>query len=226
MILTRFFFIFLFTTGAICLSAKETNEIAEQQLRSISEKIAFPDSAFNMLAVINVNTLSDSLLAEYYRLKGSAYFYKGLADSSIVYFTSAFAQTDSGNCDHQFSKVTNGLAVVLQNSELYEEAIDYYLMALACADQREDYSLKLKVLSNLSILCRETGNIHQGRAYLDQAFELSEQLKDQPGLAFLYNSKGQFFVAEKQYDSAKVAFNQSLIYRGDDDLKGRATSLT
>jgi signal transduction histidine kinase len=203
----------------------QTNGIAAEQLLSVKEQLKYPDSALIALGEVDLNVLNDSLLSEYYRLKGSAYFYKGIKDSAVVYFSTAMKIAEKFNCNDHYSLIANGMAVVLQSVKLYDQAIDHYTKALICVEERNDQQLKLKLLTNLSVLNREVGNNVEARRFVRKAYELSKSLDDQSSLASILNAEGQVHLQSSEYDSAYMAFNKSLAFRSPEDKAGKAICL-
>ncbi len=67
----------------------------ESLLINAQSSLNHPDSSLAILHKTKADSGNDSLNAEYYRIKGSAFFYKGIIDSAISYFSSAMALVDS-----------------------------------------------------------------------------------------------------------------------------------
>ncbi len=196
----------------------------ESLLINAQSSLNHPDSSLAILHKTKADSGNDSLNAEYYRIKGSAFFYKGIIDSAISYFSSAMALVDSSECDQQYSKVANGLAVVLQSAGMRRNAIDYYSKSLGCAEFRNDRNLKLKIFSNLSILNNELKYYESSQYYIDKSLEIINP-EDNKMLATLLNTKSQNFIAQTMYDSASYYAELSLSKRPINDLKGRAVNL-
>jgi len=196
----------------------------ESLLINAQSSLNHPDSSLAILHKTKADSGNDSLNAEYYRIKGSAFFYKGIIDSAISYFSSAMALVDSSECDQQYSKVANGLAVVLQSAGMRRNAIDYYSKSLGCAEFRNDRNLKLKIFSNLSILNNELKDYESSQYYIDKSLEIINP-EDNKMLATLLNTKSQNFIAQTMYDSASYYAELSLSKRPINDLKGRAVNL-
>lgn len=195
-----------------------------QRLHEAKEAVRYPDSSLALLGEISVAKLDDSLLTEYFKAKGSAFFYKGVMDSAIANFSSAMAFMDSARCTDQYALVSHGLAVVLHAAGLRREAIEYYAKSLGCVEFRNDVALKMKIYNNLSILNRELGNFDRSQSFLDKAFELTDP-EEPYALASLYNSRGQNFLLIDQYDSALHYFTLSDENRHPKDEKGKAIGL-
>jgi signal transduction histidine kinase len=214
-----------FSLGASGQSTSPGGSGASELLVEVREQLKYPDSALHVLNMVDPTGWSDSLISEYYRLKGSAFFYKGIRDSAIVYFSSAMGMVKADSCDPHFALVSNGMGVVLQAGQLYDQAIDAYLAALICAEVQGDKQLKLKLYVNLGILHREVGNLKESDRFIDKSYALAKEMDDQRSLAAVLNSRGQNYLVKEVYDSAYVAFTQSLAFRPDDDKKGKAISL-
>ncbi|MEQ9186686.1 MAG: ATP-binding protein [Cryomorphaceae bacterium] len=195
-----------------------------QRLAEAKSVIAYPDSSLGILQELNVHDLSDSLLAEYFKAKGSAFFYKGMMDSAIANFSGAMASLDSTTCNDQFTLVSNGLAVAMHAAGLKMQAIEYYTLSLGCAEFRDDQKMKLKIYNNLSILNRELGIYDRAQLFLDKAFKLTDP-SEPHAMASLYNSRGQNFLLVEQVDSALHYFELSYANRHPDDLKGKGIGL-
>lgn len=220
-----FSFILLLATLVVHAQAFTEKQFEfEKQLLSAHSTLNRPDSALLVLNALKPNSGVDSLDAEYYRMKASAFFYKGMIDSAIVSFSAAMAMIDSGACTGQYTKVANGLAVVLQTAGMRRNAIDYYSKALGCAEFRGGVGLKLKIFSNLSILNNELKDYNSSQFYINKALELTDD-SDSKSLCALYNTKAQNFIAQDQLDSAIHFSELSLSFRSEDDLKGRALNL-
>lgn len=191
----------------------------------VRARLKYPDSALYVLGTLDPSQWSDSLISEYYRLKGSAFFYKGISDSAIVYFTSAMRMVEDEPCNDYYSLGGQRNGGVLQAAQFYDQAIDAYTEALSCAERQGDETLKLKLFINLGILNRDVGNLKESDRFIDKAYVIAKQIDDQRSLAAILNSRGQNYLAKEVYDSAYVAFTQSQAFRADDDQKGKAISL-
>lgn len=186
--------------------------------------LSYPDSALTILNGVKPHLENDSLIAEYLRIKGSAFFYKGIIDSAIASFSASMAMIDSVECNAQYAKVANGLAVVLQAAGMRKNAIDHYSKALGCAEYRNDQGLKLKIFSNLSILNNELQDFQSSQFYIDKALEIIQK-DDQRFLSTLYNTKAQNFIGQNLLDSALHYSELSLSLRSKADRKGQALNL-
>ena len=93
----------LITPFAGCIGNQADHASASELLVDVRARLKYPDSALYVLGTLDPSQWSDSLISEYYRLKGSAFFYKGISDSAIVYFTSAMRMVEDEPCNDYYS---------------------------------------------------------------------------------------------------------------------------
>lgn len=218
-----FFFTFLLI-ATFGKNALGQHDVAIARIEKAANQTLHPDSSIRLLGHVDPKSLEDSLKTEYMRIKAGAFFRKGLLDSAMISFTAALADIDSINCNRQFALVSNGLAVVLHAASLHADALTHYANALGCAEFNNDTILKFKIITNLCVLYRELGQHDRSMEYIKKAMKLLKS-GEHSSRASLYNAMGQNFLAQNNRDSARHYFNQSLIYRSNSDLKGRALCL-
>lgn len=215
----------LFFTAVLTVNCHAQSD-AEIYLDKATSVLRMPDSALLYLSKVDLTGASDSELVEYNRLTGSAYFYKGYADSAVVYLSHAYALVDSSQCSRQFASVVNALAVILHRSEARDKASQFYVQALGCAEYLNDTLLKSRIYNNLSIILLEIGEVREASSYADKSIDLYKKLGNGKALAGAFNSKGQIFLSLNKLDSAWMFFEKSYLLRqSNDDRNGLAIAL-
>ena len=118
-------------------------------------------------------------IATSYRTFGENYFYAGVNDTALYYFEKASEMYEELNDVDNINHCSNNLALIYQNMNQYEKAIEEYQKLISFSRRNEKYYFAILGLANLSTLVAEQEDLARSISYLKEVDELYELIEDE-----------------------------------------------
>ncbi|HHW58763.1 MAG: tetratricopeptide repeat-containing sensor histidine kinase [Bacteroidales bacterium] len=131
---------------------------------------------------------NDSLLIEFYRLLGSAYFNMGFYKESIDAVQSAIQLSYHINSKEQLLRSYMNLALNFIELKKYKEAEEILLYVLEKAQESNNYNLIGTAYSYIGYLYNEFGEYEKGIEYNKKALEFRKKINDKRGISTELNN--------------------------------------
>lgn len=155
---------------------------------------------------------NDSLLIEFYRLLGSAYFKMGLYNESINAVQSAIELAYSANSTEQLLRSYMNLALNFIEINKYKEAEDLLLDVLEKSKKLNNYYLIGTAYSYLGYLYNNLEQFEKCIEYNLNAIEYLQIIKDKPALAAELNNIAESYYKLGNFAKAIEYAKEAIIY--------------
>lgn len=161
-------------------------------------------------------------VATYLRDIGEYLRCQGKMDSAAYYLEqSYFKEKELGNLEGQ-ALVLNTLGLCAYDVMDYQDALDYYDMALDKADTSK--KIKCKIYTNKGLIALKNGKLSQAKYLLESAIKIKKNLgKGENELIPQFNFLGEIYLRSEEYDSALMTFTKALFLNNYNGLHGANT---
>lgn len=108
----------------------------------------------------------------------------------------------------------NNLGVAYDYKEAFSKAIDYYEKSLAINQKylKNKSNSIARNYNNLAVLYNKIGRKKLASTYLDKAIQLGNKDNDKTILAANYNTKGEIYLQQKQFQNALKNYQKGITY--------------
>lgn len=168
---------------------------------------------FNEALVLHKQVLRDSM-----NLTGTlfnlsvCYQELGDYDRSMEYLLQELKINEDNDADRSISNSLNTLGALHKKMKHYEQARSAFSQCLDLARKNQDTITQTLALHNTAGLFIELDQLDSAMAYNSRSLRLNQQMKDEWGLAYDYNRRGEILMLLDKDEEAKVAIRQALRY--------------
>lgn len=131
-------------------------------------------------------------------------------DTAIFYAQSNLKKCEAANYHKGIVQATIKLATCYQFKQQFDKAVDFYLKALALAQQYKLAYDEIDACNNLGIYYAKQGYIEFSLEYHLKGLRIAEATNDSGAIATLFNNIGLRFSKLNQYDKAMGYYKKAL----------------
>ena len=106
------------------------------------------------------------------------------------------------------SNILINIGIAYKHLGQYNEALKYYNLAIACADN--DKHLLLRIYGNIATTYKELNQIDLALKYFEICLNYSNELGDKRNECICLSNLGDFYINLQQYDNATIYLKESL----------------
>lgn len=106
------------------------------------------------------------------------------------------------------SNILINIGIAYKHLGQYNEALKYYNLAIACADN--DKHLLLRIYGNIATTYKELNQIDLALKYFEICLNYSNELGDKRNECICLSNLGDFYINLEQYDNATIYLKESL----------------
>lgn len=149
------------------------------------------------------------LQAHAYQTISQSFLVYELQRDALVYAQKSLARFEEIEDKQAISSSFITIAAIYHQLEEYEKAIEHFEIALKMAENSGSTFVKAIIVFNIGAAHWRLKNREKGRKYLNEALALSQQLKDEVGVAYTSRLLGEI-EAQQTPDSAEKYFNTAI----------------
>lgn len=168
----------------------------------------------------------ERIIANFYHIKGTLFFYRGEYNQSIIYLKKALIIRENYQDTRGISDTINNMGQVYQNLGEFELASKCYLECISI-DQNDNFEKGISFsLNNLGLISLQIGNLEEAYSYFNQAIKIIikiTNLENQNGNGktinykfldqLLLNFENHDFIGEIYCNLGNTLYNQGDIDR-------------
>ncbi len=146
------------------------------------------------------------------RIIADALYYKADYLKAIDFYK-ASAETEksvSGKMAQNYQKRLSDVGFCYMKLAIYEKAIEYYLLSLEIARERNDIEEIASNLNNLGYTAFCQGNYKQAISFFDQTLQIDRERKNDENISIDLNNIGKVYFSWKKYDKSLEYYQESL----------------
>jgi signal transduction histidine kinase len=197
--------------------------IFKKDLNDYDRCIAYADSMVRILDNSKYGKTLKGKYVEVYNMKADALFAKGLYNESYDYYYRAKTLANENGDSCSMSKFSYSLGMALYRQQNYLNSANYFIESFAeaahCDDEFVYFYHRQELLDNIGLCYYKSQRYDRAIAYYEKAIKYIDSnfmRFDKPASVFLsaravvLGNMGDVFIAQKQYDTAKVLLKKSI----------------
>ncbi|MEO5990118.1 MAG: tetratricopeptide repeat protein, partial [Ferruginibacter sp.] len=213
-------------TNSVCIAqiqdnillAKINNGNTEEKLEAylaLTESLTMRDfdraiSMSNSGKTIALQSKDFDAVANFSRIIGEAYYFKGLYDSAAIYYFQALQDVKKSGSKLTSGKIFNNLGKFYRKTKDYDRALQNYAEALQIYKDIGNEVELATILNESGVVFEYMGNYEEALTRYYKSLETREKLNDQLGKSYSLNFIGNVYAQQKKYDKALDNLNEAI----------------
>ena len=149
-------------------------------------------------------------IANFSRIKGEAYYFKGLYDSAAIYYFQALQDVKRSGNKLTLGKIFNNLGKFYRKTKDYDRALQNYEEALQIYKDIGNEVELATILNESGVVYEYMGNYEEALTRYYKSLETREKLNDPLGKSYSLNFIGNAYAQQKKYDKALENLNEAI----------------
>ena len=160
-----------------------------------------------------VKEKEDSALAEFYRIHGQAYYFKGMYDSAVENYYKSLNISEKSNYKIASAHTYNELAKLFKKTSDFENALEFYDKALQTFTEVENSEGIAIILNESGSLFEIKGDLEEAQKRYQQSLDIQIQRNDKVGIAYSKQFLSSILTQKKDYPKAEKLLKEALLIR-------------
>lgn len=191
-----------------------TNEKLEAYL-TLTETLTMKDfdraiSMSNEGKAIALASKNFDAVADFSRIIGEAYYFKGLYDSAAIYYFQALQEVKKSGNKLTLGKIFNNLGKFYRKTKDYDRALQNYDEALQIYTEIGNEVELATILNESGVVYEYMGQYEEALSRYYKSLETREKLNDPLGKSYSLNFIGNVYAQQKKYDKALENLNEAI----------------